>query len=113
MAEEEEVLEVETKKKKERPPRRIHVHECDVSKEMEKKMIEYAQQAMDDETIQKNMAQSVKSSLDKNEGGTWHVIVGSHFGGNVTNDAGTLINFKLDSTWFLMFRSGPPEKVSS
>lgn len=109
MADDEEVVEVQ--KKKERPVRRLQMRECDVPSALATEMVELAQQAMDDETIQKNMAQYVKQKLDKEKGGTWHVITGAHFGGNVTNDAGTLVNFQLDNTWFLIFRSGPPEKT--
>ncbi len=113
MAEEEEILEVEAKKqKKERVVRRITVRENDTNKELTDQIIEIAQQALDDSEslIHKEAAQRVKQRLDKEKGGTWHVIVGSHFGGNVTNDANTLINFQVDGAWFLVFRSGPPEK---
>ena len=114
MAEEEEILEVETKqKKKERVVRRIVVRENDTNKELTDQIVEFAQQALDDSETQthKEAAQRVKQRLDKEKGGTWHVIVGSHFGGNVTNDANTLINFQVDGAWFLVFRSGPPEKT--
>jgi len=106
-----EGVDVSSKKvKKQRPVRRLRVTECDTPSVMKEAIIELAQQAMDDNVIPKNMAQHVKTHLDKEQTGTWHVITGSHFGGNVTNDAGTLINFQLDSIWFLVFRSGPPEK---
>ena len=112
MADDEDYQEEFTGKvKKDRPVRRLTIRECDVSGALSKEMIEYAQLALDeDDTKQKNVAQFVKQKLDTEKGGTWHAIVGSHFGGNVTNDANTLINFQLDNTWFLVFRSGPPEK---
>jgi len=115
MAEEEEQVEVDvSKKKKERQVRRINLREHDTAKKLTDEIIEIAQQALDDnETgLHKEAAQRVKQKLDKEKGGTWHVIVGSHFGGNITNDAATMINVQLDGTWFLVFRSGPPEKES-
>jgi hypothetical protein len=99
-------------KKKDRVMRRTTIRECDVSGSLSKEIIEFANLALDeDQSKQKNVAQFVKQKLDAVKNGTWHVIVGSHFGGNVTNDANTLINFQLDNTWFLVFRSGPPEKA--
>lgn len=113
MADEEEFQDGEQveKTKRERVVRREVIRECDAPSQLAKDIIEFANQAMDEGNIkQKNMAQYVKAKLDKEVGGTWHVITGNHFGGNITNDAGTLVNFQLDGTWFLVFRSGPPEK---
>ena len=120
MADDEDVMVEQSefdRKKKERPFRRQILKECDVSKTGADEIIEFAQQALDDTPAegytQKDVAQKLKAKLDKEKGGTWHVIVGSHFGGNITNDANTLLNFQLDNTWFLVFRSGPPEKSSA
>ena len=113
MADEEEILEgEEVQRKKERTIRREQIKDCDADSELTKEIMEIANIAMDDvpEGKQKDWAQAVKAALDKEKGGTWHVISGAHFGGNVTNDTGTLVNFKLNDTWFLVFRSGPPEK---
>ena len=102
--------------KKARPMRRLNITENDLPAPLADDVIEYAQQALDDatqSTKQKNLAQYIKQKLDAEKGGTWHVLVGSHFGCNVTNDAGTLINFQLASNWFTVFRSGPPEKVAN
>lgn len=99
-------------KKKNRPIRRKKVHECDMPRQLVADIIEFAEQALDEEanTKQKNVAQFVKQKLDEEKKGTWHVIVGEHFGGNITNDAGNLVNFQIEQNWFLVFRSGPPEK---
>lgn len=113
MADDEDVefQEESVKRKKDRPVRRLVIKECDAPAALVDEIVEFAQQALDEEAIHKNVAQYVKAKLDKQKGGTWHVIVGNHFGGNITNDAGALLNFKLDNTWFLTFRSGPPEKT--
>jgi hypothetical protein len=115
MADEEEVIDGEqVERKKERVQRREIVTTCDATAQLTKDVIEFANQVMDEapDGKQKDWSQALKATLDKNKGGTWHVIAGCHFGGNVTNDSGTLVNFKLDNTWFLVFRSGPPEKAS-
>lgn len=58
----------------------------------------------------KDVATALKRKLDETLGGTWHVVVGSSFGGNVTNDEGSLVNFVVDGVYFLVLRSGPPER---
>ncbi|CCW60079.1 unnamed protein product [Phytomonas sp. EM1] len=58
----------------------------------------------------KEIATELKRKLDEKYGGVWHVIVGAHFGGNITSDAETLANFQIDKRHFLVFRSGPPER---
>lgn len=114
MADEEEILEGEqVERKKERIQRRELITNCDAPAPLVREIIDMANLAMDDalDGKQKDWAQALKANLDHTKGGTWHVISGCHFGGNVTNDSGTLVNFKLDNTWFLVFRSGPPEKA--
>eukprot|EP00455_Lapot_gusevi_P014711 TRINITY_DN17388_c0_g1_i1.p1 TRINITY_DN17388_c0_g1~~TRINITY_DN17388_c0_g1_i1.p1 ORF type:complete len:139 (-),score=25.50 TRINITY_DN17388_c0_g1_i1:79-447(-) len=117
MADEEGVeVDVELlKKKKERPVRRIKVQEKDTAPASTDEIIEYAQQVLDEMEpgyTHKDVSQKLKLRLDKEKSGTWHVIIGSHFGGNVTNDYSTLMNFQIDNIWFLLFRSGPPEKAA-
>mmetsp|Transcript_35110 Transcript_35110/g.41011 ORF Transcript_35110/g.41011 Transcript_35110/m.41011 type:complete len:120 (+) Transcript_35110:43-402(+) len=114
MAEEELDVEVDLKqKKKERPIRRITYREKDTSPALTDEIVEFTQQVLDELEVysHKEAAQRLKLRLDKEKGGTWHVITGTHFGGNVTNDFSTMINFQVDNTWFLTFRSGPPEKA--
>ena len=115
MADEEEFQEGEQslQHKKERTVRREIIKERDAPAALVREIIDTANTVMDElgDGKQKDWAQGLKSALDKNKGGTWHVISGCHFGSNVTNDAGTLMNFKLNETWFLVFRSGPPEKA--
>lgn len=121
MAEEDEFGDVELdarRRRRERPQRTIIVKEGDAPTHIREKIIEFAQLALDEQIerggptkcLAKNVAEMTKSQLDKELGGTWHCIVGSHFGGNVTSDSRTMLNFKVDGTWFLAFRSGPPEK---
>eukprot|EP00755_Sulcionema_specki_P004256 Sspe_Gene.4306::Locus_1416_Transcript_1_1_Confidence_1.000_Length_459::g.4306::m.4306/K10418/DYNLL; dynein light chain LC8-type len=92
--EEEEVV----KKKKERPVRKIHVKDTDMLPDLQEDTIEFIQQGLDDFKLSKDVARHVKQQLDEKKGGTWHVIVGSHFACNTTHDAGTLINVLVDTT---------------
>lgn len=66
--------------------------------------------AMSNGPSHKDVATMLKRKLDEALGGTWHVIVGSSFGGNVTNDNATLVNFVVDGLFFLVLRSGPPDR---
>jgi hypothetical protein len=114
MADEEDLIEGEhVERKKERVQRREQVKNTDAPAALQRSIIDIANVALDEkpESKQKDWAEHVKNALDREKGGTWHVIAGNHFGGNVTNDTGTLVNFKLNDTWFLVFRSGPPEKA--
>jgi hypothetical protein len=119
MNEEEEFLDEEAiakkKRREQRPVRKIVVHQSDLPKNVQTDIIEYCQAALDEDNsgVQKNVAAVIKARLDKEQGGTWHVIVGKHFGGNVTSDAQTLINFEIENDHYLLFRSGPPEKAKS
>ena len=116
MADEEDIEVTEIAKKRERPLRNIKVSECDMDKDLQAEVVEITQLVLDDALdsviAHKDVAHRIKVQLDKTKGGTWHVIIGSHFGGNVTNDASTLINFQIDTVWYLAFRSGPPEKAN-
>lgn len=109
-------LELEEKVKKViRPERRIAVKEYDTPKAMREEIIEMTQTILDNlpegvDVSHKEIAFLLKSKLDEVYGPTWHAIVGTHFGGNVTHDAESLLNFSLDKVSFLVLRSGPPDR---
>eukprot|EP00667_Euglena_gracilis_P028026 EG_transcript_35304 len=113
MAEEEELTEeqlLRRKQKLNRPERRLAIKLSDMPEDVAEEVVEFAQQALDSQKLQKDQAAYIKRKCDEKYGGTWHCIVGQHFGSNVNHDAYTIINFYLDKTAFLVFRSGPPEK---
>ncbi|RNF22705.1 dynein light chain [Trypanosoma conorhini] len=98
---------------KERPVRVIKVQRHDGTKAFLSSVIEMAQVVLDNldpDACYKDIAIGLKNKLEETEKGTWHVIIGSHFGANVTNDAETLVNVKIDEKHILVFRSGPPER---
>ncbi|CBZ26067.1 conserved hypothetical protein [Leishmania mexicana MHOM/GT/2001/U1103] len=116
MADEEDYdLEVNRKEtdKIERPERLIEVLQHDTNRILTEEMVEHAQTVLDSMPVEhsyKDVAAKLKGRLDSAYGGTWHVIVGKHFGANVTNDDDTLINMKINGVYFLAMRSGPPER---
>lgn len=100
---------------KSRPERLIEIREHDVGKAKCDEIVELAQSILDalpDEAIvsHKDIAIFLKRKLEETYSGTWHAIVGNHFGGNVTNDDDTLVNFRINGKYYLVFRSGPPDR---
>lgn len=98
-----------------RPVRQIVIKEHDTPKTMKEEIIEITQTILDNlpdgsDTQYKEIAFLLKTKLDNTYGATWHVIVGTNFGGNVTNDAESLLNFIVDKVSFLVLRSGPPDR---
>lgn len=101
--------------KVDRPRRSIVVLQHDTIRSTTEEIIEHAQVVLDmwissEQRTFKDIAAKLKKRLDDGYGGMWHVIVGTHFGGNVTNDEETLVNFKIDGLYFLVLRSGPPDR---
>nr|CCC93807.1 putative dynein light chain [Trypanosoma congolense IL3000] len=98
---------------KERPPRLTSIVRHDCSKAFANEVLEMVNVILDNlppDHMYKDIATLLKRQLDETQKGTWHVIVGSHFGANVTNDAETLVNLKIDDMYVLIFRSGPPDR---
>lgn len=98
-----------------RVQRAIKVLQHDTGKSRTDEIVEMTQIVLDDkleDNSSKNIAFLLKRKLDSAYGGTWHVIVGKHFGGNVTSDAQTLVNYSIDGVYYLVLRSGPPERSS-
>eukprot|EP00998_Keelungia_sp_KM082_P011601 NODE_7875_length_573_cov_70.354260_g7852_i0.p2 GENE.NODE_7875_length_573_cov_70.354260_g7852_i0~~NODE_7875_length_573_cov_70.354260_g7852_i0.p2 ORF type:complete len:118 (-),score=28.41 NODE_7875_length_573_cov_70.354260_g7852_i0:55-408(-) len=98
------------KKRAARPVRKVTINLCDMSEDMKKDAIEFANEGLDDHKLHKDVAAHIKRQMDEKYKGTWHCIVGFHFGSNLTHDAGAMINFFLDKIAFVVFKNGPPEK---
>merc|ERR1712100_294832 len=54
----------------------------------------------------KDVAAILKADLDKKFQGTWHVVVGKHFGSFVTHEVRNIIYFFLGQVGFLLFKHG-------
>ncbi|CEM10982.1 unnamed protein product [Vitrella brassicaformis CCMP3155] len=52
------------------------------------------------------VAEAIKKEFDAHYKGTWHVIVGQHFGAFVTHETHHMICFKMGGVNFLIFRHG-------
>ncbi|EPR63233.1 dynein light chain [Toxoplasma gondii RUB] len=51
-------------------------------------------------------AQMLKEEFDASFGGSWHVIVGQHFGAYVTHEAKQMIYIAIGPVHFLIYRHG-------
>ncbi|PFH31369.1 dynein light chain [Besnoitia besnoiti] len=52
------------------------------------------------------VAQMLKQDFDKKFDGTWHVVVGQHFGAFVTHEAQQMIYFSIGAVNFLIYKHG-------
>eukprot|EP00618_Florenciella_parvula_P003072 CAMPEP_0119543452 /NCGR_PEP_ID=MMETSP1344-20130328/54123_1 /TAXON_ID=236787 /ORGANISM="Florenciella parvula, Strain CCMP2471" /LENGTH=117 /DNA_ID=CAMNT_0007587737 /DNA_START=56 /DNA_END=409 /DNA_ORIENTATION=+ len=88
--------------------RKITVHRMELTEEMVKKAVEKVDIAMDSNAIEKDIATAVKVEFDKEYGGTWHCVVGRHFGCSVTHETKYLVFFQVDQMYALLFCSDKP-----
>ncbi|EGR27857.1 hypothetical protein IMG5_187620 [Ichthyophthirius multifiliis] len=54
----------------------------------------------------KDVAQSLKEQFDEKFGGTWHVVVGRHFGSFVTYESKCVIQFWINQFSFFIYKFG-------
>jgi len=54
----------------------------------------------------KEMAKMIKDELDKQLGGSWHVIVGRNFGSYMSYEDQSAIMFWINHICFLIFKFG-------
>lgn len=87
----------------------IKVKASDMTPEMEKETIQFAQDALSKFKVEKDIAMHVKTQLDKTYEPTWHCIVGRNFGSFVTHESGHFLYFYLDKIAILVFKSGSTE----
>ncbi|KAF1955238.1 putative dynein light chain type 1 [Byssothecium circinans] len=81
------------------------VKSADMSDEMQQEAIEVAQHAMEQFTIEKDIAQYIKKEFDSRKGATWHCIVGRNFGSFVTHETKHFIYFYLGHCAILLFKT--------
>lgn len=80
------------------------VKNVDMDADMQQSVVETAADAMVKFVVEKDMAASVKRTLDERYGPTWHVIVGRSFGSYVTH--GTSAH-SPESKHFIYFCTSP------
>ncbi len=56
------------------------IKNADMSDDMQRDAVDYANAAMSSQSVEKDIAASVKKQMDSKYGPTWHCIVGRNFG---------------------------------
>ncbi|KAI5741006.1 hypothetical protein M8J76_009461 [Diaphorina citri] len=74
----------------------------DMTVDMEKETIRFAQDAIAKYKVEKDIAMYIKTQLDKTYEPTWHCIVGRNFGSFVTHESGNFLYFYLDKIAILV-----------
>ncbi|TNN04866.1 Dynein light chain 1, cytoplasmic [Schistosoma japonicum] len=82
------------------------IKNTDMSEELQRFAVDTTADAMDINTIEKDVACKIKKAFDKQYGPTWHCIVGNDFGSYVTHESGYFIYFYLRHVAILLFKSG-------
>jgi len=54
----------------------------------------------------KDLAEFMKLAFDEKFGGTWHVIVGLHFGAFVSYESSCMIHFYINQLGFMIYKFG-------
>lgn len=81
------------------------VKSVDMTDEMQTDAIQTARDAMNQFTIEKDIAQYIKKTFDEKKGPTWHCIVGRNFGSFVTHETKHFIYFYLGHCAILLFKT--------
>ncbi|KAI8052350.1 dynein light chain type 1-domain-containing protein [Syncephalis plumigaleata] len=84
----------------------IVLKNVDMSDDMQKVAIKITQQAMEQYTVEKDIAAHIKREFDKKYGTTWHCVVGRNFGSYVTHETKHFIYFYQGAIAVLLFKSG-------
>ncbi|VDD78684.1 unnamed protein product [Mesocestoides corti] len=82
------------------------VKNADMSDEMQHDAVDCASEAMQNQTIEKDIAAAIKKKFDSKYGPTWHCIVGRNFGSYVTHESKHFIYFYMGQVAILLFKSG-------
>ena len=78
----------------------------DMTEDMQARCIELAKKALTKFSIEKDIAQYIKTHLDKEFSTNWHCIVGKQFGSFVQHDSKHYIYFYIGELSFLVWKFG-------
>ena len=81
------------------------IKSADMTDDMQQDAIETVVQAIQTETVHKDIAAYTKKEFDKKYGPTWHCIVGKNYGSYVTHESQHFMYFFLDELAILLFKS--------
>jgi dynein light chain LC8-type len=76
-----------------------------MSEDMTQDAVDCASEAMNQFTVQKDMAQFIKKEFDRKYDPKWHVIVGRHFGSYVSYETRNFVYFFIGELAFLIFKA--------
>ncbi|KAJ1993717.1 hypothetical protein H4R33_000572 [Dimargaris cristalligena] len=86
--------------------RTVTVKSVDMSQEMQSDALEITNRAVEQFTMEKDIAAQIKREFDKKFQPTWHCIVGKSFGSYVTHETRHFIYFYIGNLAVLLFKSG-------
>ncbi len=86
--------------------RKIGVKNADMNEEMQKNAMDVANQSLDRNNVERDIAAFIKKEFDKKYNPTWHCIVGRSFGSYVTHESKHFIYFYVGQLAILLFKSG-------
>ncbi|KAK4504039.1 hypothetical protein PRZ48_004954 [Zasmidium cellare] len=81
------------------------IKSVDMSEDMQQEAVEVAREAMEQFTVEKEIAHYIKKTFDERKGATWHCIVGRNFGSFVTHETKHFIYFYLGHCAILLFKT--------
>ncbi|XP_033629315.1 dynein light chain 2, cytoplasmic-like [Asterias rubens] len=82
------------------------IKNADMSEDMQEDVVQFAAQAMEKYTVEKDIAALIKKEFDRKYNPTWHCIVGRNFGSYVTHETKHFIYFYYGQVAVLLFKSG-------
>ncbi|KAK2953481.1 putative Dynein light chain LC6, flagellar outer arm [Blattamonas nauphoetae] len=82
------------------------IKNADMSEDMQQDAIDVASTALDQFSIEKDIAAYIKKEFDRKYRPTWHCVVGRNFGSYVTHETKNFIYFYLGQIAVLLFKSG-------
>ncbi len=86
--------------------RKAVIKNADMSEDMQQDAIDVAAQALENFTIEREIAAFIKKEFDRKYGPTWHCVVGRNYGSYVTHETKHFIYFYLGQVAILLFKSG-------
>lgn len=85
-------------------PPAVVVH-SDLPSELEAFCVEKGREALATHRVEKDQAAHLKRALEANNGGLWHVVIGSSFGMSVSHENNALLLFRIGKAHILAFQT--------
>ncbi|KAA3673344.1 hypothetical protein P879_06496 [Paragonimus westermani] len=81
------------------------VEGCTMNDEMLEEAVAVSSEAMQQFTLNKDIAAYVKREFDKKYDKSWHCVVGRDYGSFVTHETEHFVDFRLEGLAFLLFKT--------